>query len=692
MNKKLHILFISFVLFLIVDVLQADPVIKKNLGFETGTFTGWVGYTWIYRTDNSSLSTGKVEGIVSGRHTIISDQSAYDSNTGGKLKMIPDGYSHSAKLGSDTKGGRHQSLSYTLKIDSTNALLVWKFAVVLLNPTSNHEKYEEPRFKITLYDENGDTIPDCSNYDVYATDAEINGFREYYPGGSNEPVVWRDWTTVGANLLPYYGETVTIEFMSADCTHKGHYGYAYFVLDCMPLIITVDYCSGDSIATLSGPSGFESYLWEDVDGNIVDSVQDLLVENPKEGETYICEMESETGCSVVLSSEVARYEQEVAFSSEMLDCNSNMVQFNNLSTHTKGSLNFLWDFGDGNTSEEINPVYKFKTSGLHDVILYLYNPPSGCTDTLYKSVESFSPPLVGFTGDSTYCPGMETELTAFGAYNYEWSNGESSENINIGDPGGVYWMLGRSSEGCVSDTIKVNIIEEPDWYFAISGDSFLCEGSVCHLVGEGAVGYLWSTDETIDSILVYYEGIYSLKGTNQRGCIKELSADISEVPVPSLSFSLSSSVVNDRNNTVECMAESDDNVRYLWNMGDGTTSYSSYYLHSYTNTTDLIAYPVTITTTNQYGCITVKGSEVIVEPFIPNVFSPNNDGINDLFMQGYDIKIFDRHGILLYSGNEGWDGYYKGKLLDPDTYFYQLTYSDAYEQTRVKKGFITLVL
>ncbi|HKI89179.1 MAG TPA: hypothetical protein VKA38_09135, partial [Draconibacterium sp.] len=162
----------------------------------------------------------------------MSDQTAYDANTGGKLKIIPDGYKYSAKLGTTTKGGLHQSLSYTMKVDSSNALLVWKFAVVLMDPLRNHQKFEEPRFTITLLDEKGDTIPDCSNYDVYASDARISGFQTYYPPGSDEPIVWRDWTTVGANLLPYYGQTVTIEFMSADCTHKGHYGYGYFVLDC----------------------------------------------------------------------------------------------------------------------------------------------------------------------------------------------------------------------------------------------------------------------------------------------------------------------------------------------------------------------------------------------------------------------------------------------------------------------------
>jgi len=203
-----------------------------NLGFETGTFIGWKGYTWMYRT-SPSLDIPKVEGIFPGRHTIITDNFGYDPNTGNQLKMIPNGYNYSAKLGtefvlndyetdSNRPGGQHQSLSYTTKIDSSNALFIWKFALVLQDPLNNHAYDEEPRFKISLRNENGDTISDCSYYDVYAGDANIKGFNTFTPAGTNvTPVVWRDWTTVGANLTPYIGKTITIEFLMLTIIHFG---------------------------------------------------------------------------------------------------------------------------------------------------------------------------------------------------------------------------------------------------------------------------------------------------------------------------------------------------------------------------------------------------------------------------------------------------------------------------------------
>jgi gliding motility-associated-like protein len=83
-----------------------------------------------------------------------------------------------------------------------------------------------------------------------------------------------------------------------------------------------------------------------------------------------------------------------------------------------------------------------------------------------------------------------------------------------------------------------------------------------------------------------------------------------------------------------------------------------------------------------------------MEPFVPNVFTPNGDGHNDYFMPNYEMQVFDRNGMLLYSGtinSKGWDGTYNGEKMDPDTYFYILHYTDYKGQTQTKKGYITLI-
>ncbi len=687
--------------------LFADTPGKKNLGFENGNFDGWVGYQWQHSTASdvaSSFNTlpAKVSLPTSRRHVIISSQYATDPNTGNALRMVPDGYKYSARLGceiiSSDQSPRcwQQSLQYTMKVDSSNAFLLLKFACVLQYSTSHDNITEmEPHFQLSLYDEKDNLIEDCSNYDVYTSGNMESEFRTYTPSGSNSPVKWRDWTTVGADLSKYIGQEVTIEFLSADCTGHYHYGYAYFVVDCLPLYITVDYCKGDSYATLEAPDGFETYKWLGNDSaTVVGTERDLILEDPTEGETYYCIMESETGCEINLSSTIARYEPVADFSAKMSDCFTNEVLFTNTSTTNNGTLGYLWKFDENSTSYTTDKsfVYRFETSGMHDVSLIVYNPPSGCTDTIIKQVESFSPPLVGFTGDTTYCPGLATELTAFGAYSYEWSTGENSESVYFKAPGGEYWLLGRSTpeEGCISDTINFSISEEPDWQFYWSGDTVLCTGDTITLSADGAVDYTWSTGDSTSYIYVSSDGTFSVSGTNPRGCIKKLQIELKEIKKPVFDISLNPQTINTRNNLVDFKAESDENLTYYWELGDGETNSLQRFTHIY-DASSLISYPVFVTTTNQAGCYSNKSAFVVVEPFIPNVFSPNNDGINDIFMKGYMLTIFDRHGIVLYSGEDGWNGYYNGKKSDPDTYFYRLNYTDLDNEQHVKKGFITLV-
>ncbi len=669
----------------------------ENLGFETGTFTGWVGYTWRESLEVTSINSSPsvVTLPSSRRHVIISDQSAYDANTGNALKMIPDGYTYSARLGCEIVSSDsrprcwEQSLRYTLAVDSTNAFLLMKFACVL-EYASDHSAIQEPRFRLALYDEDGDEIPDCSNYDVYSS-ASVEGFQKYTPSGSEDPVMWRDWTTVGADLSSYIGQNITIEFMSADCKGQYHYGYAYFVADCMPLYITVDYCTNDETAILEAPEGFENYTWLDDDSTtVVGNEQNLELLTPEEGDRYICVMESETGCVVTLSSVVAKYEPEANFDWQMKDCTTNEVAFTNTSTTNEGNLEYLWDFGEGTTSTDKNLTHQFETSGLHEVQLVIYNPPSGCTDTITQTVESFSPPLVGFTGDTIYCPGATTSLTAYGAYRYLWSTGSTSETIALGAPGGDYWLLGYSSEGCVSDTIRFSVQADEIFSLALDGDTLFCPETIATLLASGASTYVWNTGATSSTIEIDDGGNYTVTGYSDFGCSQKLSITVIQKSNPDLSFSISPSSIDVRHSTVECSASSSSAISFEWDMGDGSIVSQANHTYSYLVPNELLTYDVTLTALNEYGCSTTKTAEVAVTPLIPNIFTPNNDGINDLFMPGFEQEIFDRHGLTLYQGDSGWDGYYKGRKADPDTYFYLLKYLDDEGQQFVKKGFITL--
>jgi len=77
--------------------------------------------------------------------------------------------------------------------------------------------------------------------------------------------------------------------------------------------------------------------------------------------------------------------------------------------------------------------------------------------------------------------------------------------------------------------------------------------------------------------------------------------------------------------------------------------------------------------------------------FIPTVFSPNDDGVNDYFMKGYKVTIFDRLGVKIFEGDNGWDGNYNNKEAPLDTYFYILYYNDSNGKELHETGSITLI-
>lgn len=667
-----------------------------NLGFELQNFSNWRAFTWTEGQPGSAvISTPKVEGIVNGRHTIITTN-GYDPIVGGtQLKLIPAGYTTSVKLGSTFlgSGGLRQSITYKLDVTPENAFVVYNFAVVLQDPNNTtHEPIDEPRFMVSILDQNGAKIDDCANYDVNASNASVEGWQQMPYRGN--PLYWRDWTAVGINLTKYIGQSVTLEFMSANCRRSGHFGYAYLAAHCQPLYITVDYCANDQYATLKAPTGFTSYLWKDMNNKIIFTGQSFPLANADvvEGDTYTCEMVSATGCDVALSATIYRFSPNADFIHTQVDCDkmNNTIDFSITNPPTHGTLEYLWNFGDGTTSTSQNPVHDFKSvSGMVPVTLVVKNPPSSCTDSVTKMVETFYPPSVRITGDSTYCPGETVTLKGSGAHHYRWFDGSIADSVTIGKDT-TAWMIGYSSSDCHTDTIKFKVKQEPDWEFTKSGSELFCTGGSTVLSASGAVSYNWNTGATTDSIRVSIPGTYIVTGKNRRGCEKQIAFIVAEDPLPEVNFQLSATKIDVHNNELTCSITPQDGVIYNWDMGDGKTEKGAKITHKYQVDPDAKNYTVTLTAVNANGCENSASKTIDVVLFIPNVFTPNGDGVNDKFMEGKNIKIFDRNGNTLYEGNEGWDGNYKGKKADNDTYFYYIKYTEIDGSEKTAKGYIML--
>ncbi len=671
-----------------------------NLDFARGNFNGWTGKSWIYTVyPDWYTNTLPVTGTANGRFAIMKDTTAYDVNTGDALKIIPKGYKYVARLGNDASGCNRQSLSYKINVDQQNALLVWRFAVIMEDPTLKHTEETRPFFNISLKNNAGQSISTCTDYSVISS-PELTGFHTYIPPGyipddslSQDPIVpirWRDWTSVGINLSSYIGQEVTLELTTADCAQGGHYCYAYVTAECLPLHIVVDYCKDDTIAVLSAPEGFISYKWLTPDNQIIETPT-LRLKNPVEGQEYQCTFTSEMGCTASLKTKVYRFNPTINFSGSQPDCDLNIVHFNNLSTVNDGDLTYKWDFGNGKTSAERNPVFQFDTVGYHPVTLTIGNTYTKCTTTLTKYIESFSASSVKITGDTTFCPGYGVALKASGAAHYLWNTGDTTAVIEAKQEK-MYSVTGYSpGRTCWSSPVNFRVKQEPDWLVSFSGAKFFCEGDSTVIVVSGGKSYRWENGNTSEKNIIRVPGKYSVIATNNRGCEKTAEINISMVPYPLSGISASVAMIDAKHNSVVFQSVNQPGIEYMWDFGDGNTATGNSVHHNFTVTGDQPQFQVVLKAVNENGCTTENSTIIETQPFIPNVFTPNNDGKNELFMAGYDMKVYDRQGIQVFTGNAGWDGKYNAKSLPPDTYFYVITYLDNQMATQVRKGYVMLL-
>lgn len=359
-----------------------------------------------------------------------------------------------------------------------------------------------------------------------------------------------------------------------------------------------------------------------------------------------------------------------------------------------------YEWSTGETSLSITVT----TSDLYSVII---TNNFGCADTAELPV-IFIPKLPVFTfenGPTTFCEGNSVTLTSSFAFGgtYEWHpNGETTQSITVTESG-TYNVTVTTPTTCpsTSDDIEVTVIPLP---VADAGnDTVICEEEPITLSATGGESYVWSTGETGEQITVEpSQGINTYVVTASKSGCNPTSMDTVIVEVssgPAGAFSYSEPYLG------EPTTFTDETVGSVyawdWDFGDGNTSTLVDPSNTYNEEGD---FTVTMVVEDEYGCAdTVQNTVTIVrEIIIPNVFTPNDDGINDIFRirnggGGYmGFAVYDRWGNEVYESNASevqWNGKTNaGIQLGAGTYFYDLTldiFSD--KKPTQHQGFITLI-
>ena len=198
-------------------------------------------------------------------------------------------------------------------------------------------------------------------------------------------------------------------------------------------------------------------------------------------------------------------------------------------------------------------------------------------------------------------------------------------------------------------------------------------------------------------------GAYTI-GYNYTDIITNCSNSIEKIiyinPSPIADFSFTPQPANIDDPNILFINKSTHIENTKWNLGDGTILANELnFWHTYADTGK---YEVIYVVNNQFNCVDSLTATLIINPvyqiFIPNAFTPNNDGDNDTFQpyingaKNYTITIFDRWGEIIFQEENGiWDGKIKGNLVQDGVYTYSILANDFKNKPFIYTGIITLL-
>ncbi len=250
---------------------------------------------------------------------------------------------------------------------------------------------------------------------------------------------------------------------------------------------------------------------------------------------------------------------------------------------------------------------------------------------------------------------------------------------------------------------------------SLAGENLLCGLSAsnykAYMNNAGSYVYSWTSadatflgDTTAEGVTVKFtsEGkkqLFLKVSDPTSGCSSTtVSKSITVSQGPKAGFSVS--YVNLFLNTPITFTDSSQRANsWLWDFGNGYTSKNPNPQTSYSNGGNYLIKQVV---TDTLGCKDSTERKLLIDCYlkIPNVFTPNGDGINDVFsiestcIQNYTIQILDRWGLLVYKGtqeNLSWDGRTSsGQLCPEGTYYFTLQTNNGNEDQKMN-GFITLL-
>ena len=702
---------------LLLVVSHAMAQCPDNIGFEKGTFDNWETFEGNVSKVDGSILTSPNSSL--SRFTMFQNTYPQQLDPYGQFPVnCPNGSNYSIMIGNNSTGGHAQTVSYTFTIPANqdNYSIIYNYAVVLQNPA--HSLWQQPGFFSRVFDVTANQYIDCGAFNFLAT-SSLPGFQL---SAFSSNVYYKPWSPITVKLVGYAGKTIRLEFTSHDCAPGGHFGYAYLDVNenCSSPLSGNVYCDGSNSLTLTAPFGFSGYNWYNADYSTILGTSNTLRLSPPPapGTIYHVVVSPYPGLGCLDTLTTAIKVSTNVFKLQTIDtivgCSSDKIDLT-AAYVTAGSSPDL-SFSYYTDLSQINYLATPKQVPGAGVYYIKAQNKDGCSDikpvvvdysksqklVIQDPLPACSPNKVDITA-ATITAGSDAGLTL--SYWKDILASTSLPNPKTIDSTAIYYIKALSSLGCsIIMPVQVTVSTAPVLTtnnITVCGAADITTAATVSVNQADAVLSFWEDKAATISLPlpnnIQTNGTYYVKAANTAGCIVTGAIQVKSFPVPYFSIAAAPTAVLPATIDLTILAKTTTN----------TVSSFSYWTDSAATTP--VLKPAAIALSGMYfikastvdGCFVLDSVKLTVnEPPIvpPNIFSPNNDGINDTweipllsFYPHCSVDVYDRSGQIVYHSigySKPWDGKINGKTLPIATYYYLIISNNSHAPI---SGSITII-
>ena len=380
-------------------------------------------------------------------------------------------------------------------------------------------------------------------------------------------------------------------------------------------------------------------------------------------------------------------------------CRFNLMEIKSAINSKDPLLERYWNLGNGKTSSDSIVSVYYSNAG-NFIVQLKVSTINSCYDSAYKQLSIHPLPVITLSPEKNVCQGDSLELKATGAMSYIWK--DQNENLLCNNCNSVkivptkntqYKVIGFNEFGC-SNISSTNVHIVSPLKISVNPIDSICFGGTKKLTVNGAATYTWLPTSGLSNynMAITYASpssttLYQVIGKDAYQCFADTASIKLVVGKPtSIHLGHDTMVITGTPIKLNIQNIPPEIVQWKW---AGRADFSCVYCASPTVKV-IFDEALSVTATNVFGCVStdtilVKTFCSGAEVFIPNAFTPDGDGINDvLIVQGRGIKIiknlkiFSRWGEVVFEKSNfqpgdrsaGWDGQVRGKSANSDVFIY----------------------